>query len=266
MEYGIALTPVTPMRADVSECAEMVSQLLFGEHFRILDKQPRWLFVENSFDHYRGWIDAKMATIIDEEEFIRIESASRYVIRMPISDLKCDHQKAPIRVSMGSLLPGYDVSRRLCVLAGRAFRISPNAMVEVKINNIKSLLRTAELFLNTPYLWGGRHILGIDCSGFVQTVFRINGVHLPRDASQQIEEGLFIADFTEAISGDLAFFANESGRIIHVGIMHTPNTIIHASGTLHIDRLTAEGIWSDSMNKYTHSKPIIKRILQINRR
>ncbi|MEG1585693.1 MAG: C40 family peptidase [Bacteroidales bacterium] len=266
MKYGIALTPVIPMRAQAAEESEMTNQLLFGDTFRILEEKPRWFLVENLFDGDTGWIDWKMATLLDEQELLDLQQKPLHVVRLPVADIKRKGDKHPIRIAMGTVLPGYNPASHSFEINGTHFSITPRAVMEVVPSHIKALLRTAELYMNTSYLWGGRSIFGADCSGFVQIVYRMHGIDLPRNARQQIMHGVPVASFEEAYPGDLAFFAKPDGRITHVGIVFTPDTIIHCSGDVHIDKLTAGGIWSDRLQCYTHSAPILRRFPELNRR
>jgi cell wall-associated NlpC family hydrolase len=113
-------------------------------------------------------------------------------------------------------------------------------------------------FLNTPYLWGGRSVFGIDCSGFSQLVFKMAGKRLLRDACQQAGQGTPVKS-DQAQAGDLAFFTNESGRVVHVGILLEKGLIIHAAGKVRIDQLTAEGIINVDTGLKTHSLSGIRR-------
>jgi cell wall-associated NlpC family hydrolase len=120
----------------------------------------------------------------------------------------------------------------------------------------------AKKFLDTPYLWGGRTFMGIDCSGFTQVVFRVNGKNLLRDAYQQQTQGKKI-NFESATSGDLAYFSNEEGKVIHVGIILKEKNkvgIIHASGKVRIDSLDEKGILNNDTQSYSHRLHSIKRI------
>lgn len=266
MNYGIALTPAIPMRSEPSETAEMTNQLLFGECFRILEEKPRWLLIEHIYDGYQGWIDWKMATLVDEY-FIQWQAKQPvFMVRQPIADLKRKGDKHPIRISIGTMLPGYDPVKQSFKVNDVIFSLPRRAVQEVGQSHLRALLRTAEFYLNTSYLWGGRSILGIDCSGFVQVVFRLHGIDLPRNASQQVLHGEPVCSFEDIYPGDLAFFQNDMGKITHVGIVYTPNSIIHSSGDVHIDKLTSEGIWSHRLNCYSHSTPILRRFPQLNKR
>ena len=119
----------------------------------------------------------------------------------------------------------------------------------------------AQSLLNVPYQWGGRSPMGMDCSGFTQVVFKILGKKLLRDAWQQAEQGVLVNFIEEIQPGDLVFFDNEEGRIIHVGIALANHKIIHASGCVRIDNLDHHGIYNTETRKYSHNLRIIKRVL-----
>ena len=123
---------------------------------------------------------------------------------------------------------------------------------------------SAYTFINAPYLWGGRSPLGIDCSGFTQVVYKLAGQKLQRDAYQQADQGITLGFIEEAEAGDLAFFDNDEGKIIHVGILLGQGKIIHASGKVRIDRIDHQGIFNEETGKYSHKLRIIKRILGLS--
>jgi cell wall-associated NlpC family hydrolase len=124
-----------------------------------------------------------------------------------------------------------------------------------------NLIENALLFLNAPYLWGGRTPLGIDCSGFTQLIYRMNGFDLLRDASQQATQGEVLSFIEESEPGDLAFFDNNEGAITHVGLIMSDNYIIHAHGKVRIDRLDQSGIFNVEKKVHTHKLRVIKKIL-----
>jgi cell wall-associated NlpC family hydrolase len=117
------------------------------------------------------------------------------------------------------------------------------------------------MYLNAPYLWGGKTPFGIDCSGFTQMVYKLNGYNIYRDASQQATQGEALSFIEESEPGDLAFFDNNEGSITHVGIIMKDNYIIHAHGCVRIDRLDHTGIFNNEMNTHTHKLRVIKRII-----
>jgi cell wall-associated NlpC family hydrolase len=110
-------------------------------------------------------------------------------------------------------------------------------------------------------LWGGKSPFGIDCSGFTQVVYKLNGYKLPRDANQQVNLGEPLSFVEEAEAGDLAFFDNEEGRIVHVGILLNNQSIIHASGYVRVDKFDHYGIFNQDTGKYSHTLRVIKRLL-----
>lgn len=253
---AICFLSVIPIRANASHSSEMVSQILFGEVFRILEKKGEWLFIETEYDSYTGWIDEKQALIIDANQTERSGFVTLDVTTMA---LKGEHKQV-FYLPTGSCLPFYDEGK--CRIGDDSYQIiSNNVLVPNPEDFIADVAEIAKHFLNVPYLWGGRTHFGIDCSGFSQIVFKILGIKIKRDASQQAEQGTLVDFLSEAKTGDLAFFDNEEGRITHVGIMLNNSQIIHASGRVKIDRIDNQGIFSTDLKKYSHKLRIIKRFI-----
>ncbi|MGI4750251.1 MAG: NlpC/P60 family protein [Janthinobacterium lividum] len=255
MQYGIINLAIVPLRETAAHASQQVSQLLFGEDFKVLETDGQWLKIKTENDHYKGWIQAIQSILLDKGEYENFKQKPIYLTHEPVTVVRRTDQDSRLFLPAGSCLP---------VITDQKFSIG-KTVYEMQ-NPIKlketDLITYAKTYLNTPYLWGGRTHFGIDCSGFSQSVFRQNGIEIKRDAWQQAEEGILVDFLQAAKPGDLAFFDNEAGRIIHVGIMLDNEQIIHASGSVKIDRIDDQGIFSAEQKKYTHQLRIIKRFFQ----
>lgn len=259
MKYAIYLNTALPIRSEASETSEMVTQLLFGDTCELLEKQGSFVKIRIYRDNYQGWADFKALCELDETTYNEINSSPIFRTCVPIADIFCMTDKSVYKLSAGSLLPRYNPEKSSFEIGGKVFQIHPSFVTYLPGSNKEHLIATAMLFLNTPYLWGGKNIMGIDCSGFVQVVYAMNGFLLPRDASVQALEGIKVNSLEEAHPGDLLFFEKE-GRIIHVGIFLGNNKVIHASGKVRIDTIDSQGIYNKELASHTHSLSTIKRV------
>lgn len=235
---GICLLSCIPVRKEPDSTSEMVNQLLFGELYTILEIKKQWIKLASDWDGYTGWISRNQAALIPDHAAwarqpsrVQMEIHSQY----PLPD------GTYIRTLPGSNLPG-----------------APEIMGQV---TGATLVAYAQLFLNTPYLWGGRSLYGIDCSGLMQVVYKMAGIKLLRDAKDQASQGAVIDFAGMAEPGDLAFFDNEDGKIIHVGMVCGPAKMIHAHGKVRIDEFDQQGIFNRELGIYTHKLRIIKRVI-----
>ena len=128
-------------------------------------------------------------------------------------------------------------------------------------NAKESLVDTAIMYLKAPYLAGGKTPFGIDCSGFTQMVYKINGYSLERTAEGQSKQGEALSFIEESEPGDLAFFDDNEGIIDHVGIILKDNYIIHVNGHVRIDRIDHTGIFNSEEKLYTHQLRVIKKVI-----
>ena len=238
MSFGICDLSVIPIRKEAGHTSEMVSQLLYNELYEVLDEHNNWKLIRTEIDHYEGWIQGIQHHAINDEEALALQLKKHYIVDQPVLDYQGRH------LSIGTLLceavPG------TTTIPGR---FVPAMMIEF-----------GKKMLDVPYLWGGRSIFGIDCSGFVQLCARAAGKLLPRDASEQVKEGELVYFLPEIQPGDLAFFGNEEGKIVHVGMMLDSERILHASGQVRIDYLDQTGIFNKERNEHTHRLQVIKRI------
>lgn len=253
MKFGISNLSIIPQRSEANDIAEMTNQVLFGEHFKVLEIRKKWSKIRLSHDSYEGWICNKQWQEISEEDYKQLDKDVA-TITTDILDIITKEYQQPIVI--GSVLPFYKSGHALINEEMYKFDgLSTQGYVDKN-----KLRQNALIFLNAPYLWGGRSPLGIDCSGLTQIVYRLQGIDLPRDAYQQAKVGTTLSFIEESEVGDLAFFDDKEGKVIHVGIILEDNHIIHASGKVRIDRIDQQGIFNTEIGKHTHKLRLIKSI------
>lgn len=258
MNYGICQLSVIPCRKEPTSTSEMVTQLLFGECYTIIEEKEHWLSIRISYDSYECWINRTQHTPINEQVFL--QSNSSCILNNELVQVITDTTtNNVIPLTIGAVLPNY--LNQQVTIDNQTFMFEGTTINASEKKSSSSITDTAYLFLNAPYLWGGRNPFGIDCSGLTQLVYKLNGYKLPRDASQQVELGYPLSFVEEAEEGDLAFFDNEEGKIVHVGIILNDQQIIHASGCVRIDKFDHYGIHHSDFKKYTHTLRVIKRII-----
>jgi hypothetical protein len=249
MKYGICNLSMVPLRAEAADSSELVTQVLYGELFKVLESRKKWSRIRLAFDGYEAWIDNKQFLFIEEDNYKHL-SKQTPIFSEDLVDMVTTKDKQILSIVLGSSLNGLD-------FLNHDFE---GSSVQEKFTK-ENLINTALLYLNTPYLWGGKTPFGIDCSGLTQMVYKINGYPLKRDANQQVEQGEALSFIEESEPGDLAFFDNPEGDITHVGIIMKDNYIIHAHGKVRIDRLDHTGIFNIQTNLHTHKLRVIKRII-----
>ena len=253
MKYGISNLAIVPMRIEAVDQAEMVNQILFGEHFKVLEVRKKWSKVRLAHDSYEGWVCNKQWIEIEEDIYKQLDKEVA-TIAIDILDIISKDHHQPIVI--GSILPSFKSGHAL--INNEMYRF--DGLTTAGFTKKEKLAENALMYLNAPYLWGGRSPLGIDCSGFTQMIYRLQGVDLPRDAYQQAEVGTTLSFVEESEAGDLAFFDNNEERITHVGIILENNHIIHASGKVRIDRIDQQGIFNKELGTHTHKLRLIKSI------
>lgn len=250
---GICFLSVIPVREEASDKSQMVTQLLFGETYHIIQQQEKWIQIKINHDAYEGWIDKRQYHELDAKVSLE-KFAITYDLVHPLQN-----QNSHIPLLIGSKIYNYDginakLNKHKWTYNGKAIEPATYDFTNER------LLKMVMKYLHAPYLWGGRSPFGIDCSGFTQNIFQFFNINLPRDAYQQAAEGYSIGFVNEAKIGDLAFFG-EDEKITHVGIVLEDEKIIHASGKVRIDRLDHFGIYDEERKKYSHKLRIIKRII-----
>jgi hypothetical protein len=253
MNYGISQLSIVPMRDDPSDKSEMINQILFGEHFKILEARKKWSRIRLAHDSYEGWICNKQVLEISEDDYKQLDKDIS-TITTDILDIIKKDQHQPIVIC--SILPFYKSGHANINSEMYEF----NGLTTPGFVKKQKLVENALIFLKAPYLWGGRSPLGIDCSGLTQIVYRLQGVDLPRDAYMQAKVGTTLSFIEESEPGDLAFFDDSEGKVIHVGIILKNNHILHASGMVRIDRIDQQGIFNTELGCHTHKLRLIKSI------
>ncbi len=257
IDFGVCRLSLVSVRAEASDRAELTTQLLFGEHYEVesASKDKKWLKIKIHFDQYEGWIDAKQHHSITKDHFEYINRADFKISTDVTTSIL--YNKSPLAILMGSIIP---ISGSELFKMEEQFAFNGESKSLGQKRDAEFLKITAKKYLNAPYQWGGKSPFGIDCSGFVQMVFKINGYKLLRDSLQQAKQGKAV-ELKDLQPGDLAFFASKEAKISHVGIFLGDDKIIHASGKVRIDHLNEEGILNSESRVYTHAFVQARRIL-----
>ena len=234
MDIGICTVSVAAVRLEQSHQSEMTTQMLFGETVDILERERKFTKVKMHFDGYEGWVDSNQIKSISEKQLAERK------IQILTKNFEVQQQNGKnILLSTGSEI---------------------DAESSANFLNVNQIEIHAKEFLNVPYLWSGRSFFGLDCSGFIQLLYKNHGINLPREAHQQAEKGEVLSFVEECKAGDLAFFENDEGAITHVGMMLSTHQIIHASGKVRIDSLDSSGIFNSELKMHTHKLRFIRNV------
>lgn len=247
--HGICKVAVAPVRAHASDEAEIVTQLLFGDYVQIIQAGKPWIRIRFEKDNYEGWMDYKQLSYITDIQYNREYKLKHQLIHNATLNIYGSSGQQTLLI--GGTLPNFDGEH--FSLGQEQFRIMDD-LEEAR----PSVLDTALVFQNSPYLWGGKSLFGIDCSGLTQNIARLHGLNVPRDASQQVSYGETVS-FEDRRAGDILFFVNDKGKVHHVGILLDEDIILHAAGYVRQDRLDETGIFRVDFEEYTHKLHSIKR-------
>lgn len=248
--FALCQVAIAPVRKEASDTSEIVTQLLFGDYVKVIEYGEPWIKIYFPADDYEGYMDFKQLHFVTEEIYTKGVKVEHFTVKSGL--LKIQGPIGVQHIIFGSNLP---------FLQGNTFKLGDfECEVLEPLSDLNdSLVDTAKRYLNTPYLWGGKGILGIDCSGLTQMAAKVHNIYLPRDASEQVDVGELI-HFDNRQEGDLMYFVNDKGSIHHVGILLNETEIIHASGHVRIDKYDHNGIFREDMDKYTHTYYNVKRI------
>ena len=249
MPFYIVMIAIAPMRAEPDHRSEQMTQARLGEIVEFIEEEDGWLKVKLETDGYIGYISSGMVVGFEREEIEKWRSTEKFIIGERFAEILDEPYKSAnlIRTAhIGVKLPL--ISRRgswaeLKLPDGKSGWTHSRQFQLQEAGSRAGIVEIAQLFLGTPYLWGGRSTAGFDCSGFVQTVFELNGIDLPRNTGQQIKVGKKIGkDYTKAQKGDLLFFSNTEGRVNHIGIYLGEGRFIHSSGIVKVSGLNSDDL------------------------
>ncbi len=248
-----------PLRAEPNHRAEQISQLLFGERAEILQvNNKEWAQIRCEWDGYKGWCKLSQLQTVTHKQY-----------RKEVKYFSSDHKGiltnaiGNMPLPLGAELFGLKKNKIEVGFLSAQFKGKKKAIPQTALP-VHDIITMAHQYLHAPYLWGGRSIFGIDCSGLTQMAYKLCGISLPRDASEQAQQGKLVDFLPNTACGDLAFFQNEEGTIVHVGILLDSESIIHAtdaSGRVVIDSIDQAGIISRTLKKRTHQLRFVKRII-----
>jgi gamma-D-glutamyl-L-lysine dipeptidyl-peptidase len=252
MEFAVLIVPAAPVRRKPRHDAEMSSQLLFGEIVTVLKyKRDKWAKVRSLHDQYEGWISSFLLEPVSEREATALQAS---VVTDLLNTIHIGDK--PMHIPAGANLPGFNGTTGQIGSLTYAY----NGKWKDRFGEDYSgelLLSTALNWLNVPYMWGGRTPLGADCSGFVQVNAKLCGRDLPRDTWQQAQVGSTVKKLKDASPGDIVFF-DDNDTIVHVGILVSPQEVLHEYGKVRIDPIDKKGIINADTGKRTHSLRLIR--------
>lgn len=289
---AVSLHSVVPVRTEASETSEQITQMLFGEICTIEEQKTRWIRVKLALDGQIGWVDAKMIASLSTDEYKSYSAALKATayVAFPMAYAVSENNGQTIPLTAGTRLTNYHNGH--FEVLGVGFRIDAGMVLTKPLEMTQpNLLQSVRFFLNVPYLWGGKNALGMDCSGFTQTILSLFGHKIPRNASEQVTQGRLISRLSSSKAGDLAFFCHYEEaaaqeitsnlkeqqstetnaiarqKITHVGILIDSERIIHCSGRVKIEKIDTTGIFSVEQSdtahpdgQYTHRLLSIRRL------
>lgn len=249
MLYGIAHVSIASLSSEPNDSSELLSQVLYGETFKIIEKRKFWSKARLDDDSSEGWINNLHYQPLDEAEREDLLNLPQF-LSSDLVEFVEEKDGELLTIALGSSVRSIDYF-------GSVF--DGNYVSGKQSKN--QLIPTAYNYRNAPFLWGGKTPFGIDAGGFTQMVYKLNGYKLPRAVDQQARQGEALSFIEESEPGDLAFFDDQDGTIVHVGIIMADNYIIHAYGKVRIDRLDHSGIYNTDLKRHTHKLRVIKKII-----
>jgi len=267
--WALVNLSVANLRAKPGDASELVSQVLLGTPLKVLDYSNKWYRVQTP-ENYIGYLDAGGLQTLTAQELESWKIADRWVFNRIagfIYDSPYDMGQIVSDVVLGDIIVVLTTAPdwlKISFPDGRTGFVNRADCIHYPdwVNlqtDANQLLRTARQMMGFPYLWGGTSTKGMDCSGFVKTVFYSKGVIMARDASQQARYGepVDFGNMDNLQPGDLLFFGRSAERITHVGIYISNGDFIHSSGRVHIGSLVP----GDPKNDPSRNLMAVRRVI-----
>lgn len=276
---GVIKISVANLRSNHAHSAELATQATLGTPIKVFKKFENWYLIQTP-DKYLSWVDSGGIQFMDENEANIWRSSKKVIFTSTFGHAfseKDTNSQVISDVVAGGILEELDEGKlfyRVKFPDGRVAFIEKSKAqsyedwIETLNPNPESLVTTSKTLMGVPYLWGGTSTKGVDCSGFTKTIFFLNGMVIPRDASQQVHTGKAIdstKNFENLIEGDLLFFGRKATdstkeKVVHVGMWIGNNEFIHSSGRVQIGSMNKNSSIYDEYNhsRYLRSKRILK--------
>ncbi len=254
--YGVCRLSLVSVRKTPDDYGQLVTQLLFGDHYEVLKQEEQWVFIRIHFEKIEGWIAREQHHEITREYFEQINYAN-YKITTDLTSTIL-YKKSPLTILMGSVVP---ISNSELFKIEEQFAFNGESKSLGQKREFEFLKTTALKYLNAPTLAGGKSPFGIDAAGLVFMTFKLAGYSLSRTFAYLQKDGREIKEFSDAKPGDLAFFKLRNNKVGHVGIVLEDGKIIHSDGKVRVDYLMEEGILRAESKVYTHTLSEVRRVI-----
>ncbi|MFS4415473.1 NlpC/P60 family protein [Maribacter sp. 2307ULW6-5] len=270
---------VANLRSRPKHSAELATQATLGTPVKVLKKEGDWYYIQTP-DHYLAWVDDGGIVLLTEQEIKNWESAEKMVYTKTYGHAYLGPERKEVVSDLvaGNILEVIKYADSFYIVRfpdGRNAYISHDEAMKYEdwLANLDqssaALVATSKRFMGVPYLWGGTSAKGMDCSGFTKTIFFLNGMVIPRDASQQVHTGEMVdekGNFDALEEGDLLFFGTEATadtpeKVVHVGMWIGNNEFIHASDMVRIGSVdkTAPNYDEHNVDRYLRSKRLLRK-------